>query len=101
MVALYKQAHPPASAEKRPPNPDERPQPATAPHQVWYIDVRYLVKIEGHWLYSLLLFDGYSRALVGAGCFEHNLSGVVESAATARGGCLRPSSAIMPGYFWR
>ena len=79
MVALYKQAHPPSPAEKRPPNPDERPQPATAPHQVWYIDVRYLVKIEGHWLYSILLFDGYSRALVGAGCFDRqNLSRVVQ-----------------------
>jgi transposase InsO family protein len=79
MVALYKQAHPPAPAEKRPPNPDERPQPATAPHQVWFVDVRYLVKVEGHWLYSILLFDGYSRALVGAGCFDRqNLSRVVQ-----------------------
>jgi transposase len=70
MVALYKHAHPPAPSQKRPPNPDERPQQAMAPHQVWCIDVRYLVKIEGHWLYSILLFDGYSRALVGAGCFD-------------------------------
>jgi transposase InsO family protein len=79
MVALYKQAHPPAPSQKRPPNPDERPQYAIAPHQVWCIDVRYLVKIEGHWLYSILLFDGYSRALVGAGCFDRqNLSRVVQ-----------------------
>jgi hypothetical protein len=34
MVALYKQAHPPSQPEKRPPNPDEQPQHATAPHQV-------------------------------------------------------------------
>jgi transposase InsO family protein len=79
MVALYKQAHPPSSAEKRPPNPDERPRQTTAPHQVWFVDVRYLVKLEGHWLYSILLFDGYSRALVGAGCFDRqNLSRVVQ-----------------------
>jgi transposase len=79
MVALYKQAHPPSPAEKRPPNPDERPQHATAPHQVWFVDVRYLAKIDGHWLYSILLFDGYSRALVGAGCFDRqNLSRVVQ-----------------------
>jgi Integrase core domain len=28
------------------------------------------VWIGGHWLYSILLFDSYSRALVGAGCFD-------------------------------
>jgi transposase len=79
MVALYKQAHPPSQSEKRPPNPDERPRQATAPHQIWFIDVRYLVQIEGHWLYSILLFDGYSRAIVGAGCFDRqNLSRVVQ-----------------------
>jgi transposase InsO family protein len=53
MVALYKQAHPPAPRQKRLPNPDERPQHATAPHQVWFSDVRYLAKIDGRWLYRL------------------------------------------------
>jgi hypothetical protein len=33
-------------------------------------DLRYLVKIDGQWLYSILIFDGYSRAIVGAGCFD-------------------------------
>jgi transposase InsO family protein len=79
LVALYKQAHPHAQPKKRPPNPDERPRHATAPHQVWCIDVRYLVRIDGHWLYSILLFDGYSRAIVGAGCFDRqHLSRVVQ-----------------------
>jgi transposase InsO family protein len=70
LVALYKQAHPPSQWEKRQPNPDERPQQATSPHQVWFTDVRYLVKTDGQWLYSILIFDGYSRASVGAGCFD-------------------------------
>jgi transposase len=75
MVALYKQAHLTTSREKRTPNPDERPHQATAPHQVWFADLRYLVKIDGHWLYSILIFDGYSRAVVEAGCFDRqNLS---------------------------
>ena len=79
LVALYKQAHPSARPEKRPPNPDERPLGAAAPHQVWFADIRYVVKIDGHWLYSILLFDGYSRAIVGAGCFDRqNLSRVVQ-----------------------
>jgi transposase InsO family protein len=70
MVALYKQAHLPSLREKRSPNPDEQPQQATTPHQVWFADIRYLVTIDGRWLYSVLIFDGYSRAMVGAGCFD-------------------------------
>lgn len=79
LVALYKQAHPRPKPPARTSKPEERPLPTTAPHQVWCIDVRYLAKIEGHWLYSILLFDGYSRALVGVGCFDRqNLSRVVQ-----------------------
>jgi transposase len=70
MVALYKQAHPRPPREPRVPNPAERPKAATVPHQVWFVDIRYLVQIAGQWLYSVLMFDGYSRAIVGAGCFE-------------------------------
>jgi transposase len=50
MVALYKQAHPGPPREPRVPNPAERPRAATAPHQVWFVDLRYLVQIAGHWL---------------------------------------------------
>jgi len=79
MVALYKEAHPRPKLPPHTPRSEERPLPTTAPHQVWCIDVRYLVKIDGHWLYSILLFDGYSRALVGADCFDRqNLSRVVQ-----------------------
>jgi transposase InsO family protein len=73
MVAYYHQAHPRPQREPRVPNPRERPTEATAPHQVWFVDVRYLVQIAEQWLYSVLIFDGYSRAIVGAGGFErHN-----------------------------
>jgi len=70
MVALYKQARPRPPREPRSPNPAERPKATTAPHQAWFVDIRYLVQIAGQWLYSILIFDGYSRAIVGAGCFE-------------------------------
>jgi transposase len=70
MVALYKEAHPTPTRAKRPLNPDERPQQATSPHQVWFADIRYLVQIDGRWRYSVRIFDGYSRAIVGAGCFD-------------------------------
>ena len=79
MVALYKEAHPKSTPPPHTPRTEERPLATTAPHQAWFVDVRYLVKIEGHWLYSIVLFDGYSRALVGAGCFDRqNLSRVVQ-----------------------
>ena len=79
LVALYKEAHPTPKSATRLPNPDERPHVVTAPHQVWFADVRYLVKVDNHWLYSILIFDGYSRAIVGAGCFDRqNLSRVVQ-----------------------
>lgn len=79
MVALSKQAHPQPPWEPRLPNPDERPRQATAPHQVWFVDLRDLVQIEGQWLSSILIFDGYSRAIVGAGCDErHNLSRLLQ-----------------------
>jgi len=79
MVALYKQAHPQPPREPRLPNPDERPRQATAPHQVWFVDLRYLVQIAGQWLYSILIFDGYSWAIVGAGCYERqNLSRMLQ-----------------------
>jgi transposase InsO family protein len=70
LVALYTQAHPPVPRQARLPSPDERPRHATAPHQVWCADLRYLAKIDGQWLSSILIFDGYSRAIVGAGCFD-------------------------------
>jgi transposase len=79
MVALYRQAHPRPLREPRVSNPAERPKATTAPHQVWFVDLRYLVQIAGHWLYSVLIFDGYSRAIVGAGCFDRqNFSRIVQ-----------------------
>jgi len=68
MVALYKEAHIKPKPPPRLPKPEQRPRQATHPHQVWFLDVRYLVRIEGAWLYSILIFDGYSRAIVGAEC---------------------------------
>jgi transposase InsO family protein len=79
LVALDTQAHPRPKPPPHTPRSEARPLPTTAPRQVWCIEVRHLVTIDGHWLYRILLFDGYSRALVGAGCFDRqNLSRVVQ-----------------------
>lgn len=34
------------------------------PHQYWFIDLRYLVQIDGHWVYSICIIEGYSRKIV-------------------------------------
>ncbi len=62
MVALDTQAHPRPTPPPHTPRAEERPLPTTAPHQVWCIDVRYLVKIDGHWLYSILLSVARGRS---------------------------------------
>lgn len=33
-------------------------------HQMWFIDIRYLVKLEGRWVYSICILEGYSRQIV-------------------------------------
>lgn len=79
MGALYKQAHPRPPRAFRLPTPAARPKAATAPPQVWCVDLRYLVQIAGHWLYRVLIFDGYRRAIVGAGgCERQNCSRLVQ-----------------------
>jgi hypothetical protein len=70
LVALDTQAHPQPPQASRRPSAAERPLQATAPHQVWFADLRSRVHIDGQWLDSMLIFDGYSRAIVGAGCFD-------------------------------
>ena len=55
MVAFYKQAHANPKRGRRRRKPEERPKQAIQAHQVWFMDLRYLVKIEGKWLYSILI----------------------------------------------
>jgi hypothetical protein len=33
-------------------------------HHYWFIDIRYLVRLEGHWVYSLCVIEGYSRKIL-------------------------------------
>jgi hypothetical protein len=46
------------------------PYPPLYPHHYWFIDIRYLVKLEGHWVYSLCIVEGYSRMIL-AGMTSH------------------------------
>lgn len=33
-------------------------------HEFWFIDLRYLVQLEDHWIYSLCIIEGYSRTIL-------------------------------------
>jgi hypothetical protein len=58
--------------------PDEAPLTAFSPHEIWFCDIRYLVKYQGSWVYSIIFIDGYSRMmLVGGACIKQDLSHVV------------------------
>lgn len=59
-------------------------------HHIWYLDVRYLVKIDERWVYSLYIIEGYSRAILAAMASEHqHLTAVLQIlfAALSEYGC--------------
>jgi transposase len=70
--------------------PDEAPPEASSPHEIWFCDIRYLVKHKGSWVYSIVFIDGYSRMmLAGGACLRQDLSHVVAilKRALMRYGC--------------
>lgn len=40
-------------------------------HQYWFIDIRYLVKLDGQWVYSICLMEGYSRTILAGMASEY------------------------------
>ncbi|HFQ94696.1 MAG TPA: hypothetical protein ENK32_11840 [Anaerolineae bacterium] len=44
--------------------PAELPYKPLYHHQYWFIDIRYLVKFEGQWVYSICIIEGVSRAIL-------------------------------------
>ena len=53
---------PPASVAAD--DPDARRYRAKERHQFWFVDVRYLVKLDGKWVSSICLVEGYSRTIL-------------------------------------
>jgi len=57
---------------------------------MWFIDIRYLVKLEAGWVYSLCLLEGYSRKIVAGMASAHqDLTAVLQLlfVALAEYGC--------------
>jgi transposase InsO family protein len=44
--------------------PAELPYKPLYHHQYWFIDIRYLVKLEGKWVYSICIIEGVSRTIL-------------------------------------
>jgi transposase InsO family protein len=60
------------------------------PHHLWFTDMRSLVQLEGRWVYSICIIEGYSRKiLAGMASPHHDLTAVLQllSAALAAYGC--------------
>jgi transposase InsO family protein len=59
-------------------------------HHIWFIDLRYLVKLDGEWVYSICVIEGYSRLIL-AGMVSHyqDLPAVLQilCAAVSEYGC--------------
>ncbi|MEM8860606.1 MAG: DDE-type integrase/transposase/recombinase [Chloroflexota bacterium] len=60
-----------------PPTPRDRENPKSLPydpkyrHQYWFIDIRYLIKFNDHWVYSICIIEGYSRKILAGLVSEH------------------------------
>ena len=70
-MALNRQFHdaPPAwvSDRAQPPPGAEAKHLKYVPeacHHYWYVDIRYLVRLDEKWIYSLCIIDGYSRLIL-------------------------------------
>ena len=57
------------------PEPEDDPRPLpfnpTYLHEYWYIDVRYLVQLDGHWVYSICIIEGCSRSILAGMASEY------------------------------
>lgn len=51
--------------------PAELPYKPLYHHQYWFIDIRYLVRFEGKWVYSICLIEGFSRTILAGMASRH------------------------------
>ena len=60
------------------------------PHHMWFTDIRYLVQLDGRWIYSICIIEGYSRKILAGMVSPHqDLTAVLQilHAALAEYGC--------------
>ena len=63
---LWRGAPHPLVTDRKPEKeePRELPYKPIYRHQYWFIDVRYLVRFEGRWVYSICIIEGVSRTIL-------------------------------------
>ena len=57
--------------EETPAEPRHLPYRPQYRHHLWFVDIRYLVKLEGQWIYSICILEGYSRTILGGMASAH------------------------------
>lgn len=75
--------------------PKHMPYRALYRHHLWFIDLRYLVKVDGSWVYSICVLEGYSRMILAGAASEYqDLTAVLQVlfAALSAYGC--PSALV-------
>lgn len=57
---------PAPTQQKSPSDPDPVPLPYQPRycHQYWFVDIRYLIRLDGKWVYSICVIEGYSRTIL-------------------------------------
>lgn len=62
---------PPPSPDRSGEEPTPLPYEPLFRHHYWFIDVRYLVKLDGRWTYSICIIEGYSRKILAGMASEY------------------------------
>lgn len=57
--------------QQAPTEPRHLPYRPQYRHHLWFVDIRYLVKLEGRWVYSICILEGYSRTILAGLASEH------------------------------
>src|SRR4029077_9232508 len=59
-------------------------------HHMWFTDIRYLVQLDGSWVYSICVIEGYSRKILAGMVSPHqDLTAILQMlyAALSEYGC--------------
>ena len=64
-------------------------------HHMWFIDIRYLVRLDGRWVYSICLIEGYSRKILAGMASPHqDLTAVLQILFAAFSGYGCPQALV-------
>src|SRR5262249_61854371 len=66
-------------------------------HHLWFTDIRYLVQLDGSWVYSLCVLEGYSRKMLAGMVSPHqDLTAVLQMLFSAFAASCCPPALVFP-----